>query len=151
MSTRSPLRFEVQMLRVPNGDVRIDSTGRTSITGGAPPEFGGTPARWGPEHLLLSAAGSCFVTTFEWFARRAALPIGELSCEATGTVERMAGGLGFSSIHLEVRLSVPAGEAARARELLATAKRSCLVANSLRVPVDLDAEVSEGEGAGAPA
>jgi organic hydroperoxide reductase OsmC/OhrA len=144
MSTRQPHRFTVQLTRPASG-ARLDAAPRATIVGGAPPEFGGTDTVWSPEHLFVSSVALCFLTTFEFFARRGNLTVVEFSTNAEGTVEKTPRGLAFTGVRLDVRVGVPAGEAARAQELLATAKRSCLISNSLACPVELAAEVHEVE------
>jgi organic hydroperoxide reductase OsmC/OhrA len=142
MSTRTPHRFTVQLTRPPAGAL-LDAAPRPTIVGGAPPEFGGTDGVWSPEHLLVSAVALCFLTTFEFFAKRANLIVVDFSTRAEGTVDKTAKGLAFTGVRLDVQVSVAAGEAARANELVATAKRSCLISNSLVCPVELAAEVRE--------
>jgi organic hydroperoxide reductase OsmC/OhrA len=143
MSAREPRRYDVLVERSPQGGGTLSSPGKPPIVGSAPSEFGGRDDLWSPEHLLVSAAALCFLTTFEWFARRATLSILSFRSRAEGRVEKTAGGLAFTGLDLRVDVLVLAGEAARARELLDLAKRSCLVANSLRPAIDLDAHVAE--------
>lgn len=163
MATREPQRFEVILDRNPSGGspatlpVRPAGQGtlragdRPAIVGGAPPEFGGTPGVWSPEHLFLSAVALCFLTTFEWFAGRAPVAIADFHCRAVGTVAKTSKGLAFTSVRLEARAVVPPGAGAAARELLDKAKHACLVSNSLQCPVELAAEVVETTAAEVPA
>ena len=44
------------------GIVEAESIPRT-INFAAPPEFGGEPGLWTPEHILLAAVSTCFVAT----------------------------------------------------------------------------------------
>jgi organic hydroperoxide reductase OsmC/OhrA len=139
-------RFQARIERTAAGKSLVEAEGRPSLTGGAPPEFGGSPELWSPEHLLVASVALCFVSTLEWFARRKELPITSLICEGDGTVDKDPGGLAFSAIHLKVRLTVPAGHAAAAATLVDRAKQACLVSRSLRTPVDLELDVQEGAG-----
>ena len=45
---------------------------------------------------------------------------------------------------MHIELVVASGEEARARALLETAERKCIISNALRVPVALDARVLSG-------
>lgn len=114
-----------------------------AIEGGPPPEFGGTEGRWSPEHLLVSAAALCYLTTLEWFSRGREVSIAGFECRAEGTVEKTRRGLAFTSVHMNVAATAPPGRSAELRELMEMAKDACLVANSLACPVELVAEVAE--------
>jgi organic hydroperoxide reductase OsmC/OhrA len=136
-------QYDVDLFRGPRGGGFLHAEGRPRFPGGAPPEFGGTADVWSPEHLLVSAAALCFLTTFDWLARRAKLEIEAFDCHGIGTVEKTSQGLAFVGIRLDVSVRVAAGQAARTRELLDSAKRTCLVAKTLRCPVEVDAAIEE--------
>jgi organic hydroperoxide reductase OsmC/OhrA len=140
-------KFVASLVRGAPGVGTLEAGPRPVITGGTPPEFGGTPDVWSPEHLLVSATALCFMTTFEWFAKRDQLPIEGFRCEAEGIVDKTPAGLAFTSLRLDVTLTVPAGERERARGLVSSAKRSCLISNSLRPIVEVAADIVEAEGA----
>ena len=114
---------------------------RVAIAGGAPPEFGGTDAWWSPEQLLLGAASLCLMTTFQALAARKALALLTYSVRAEGTLEKTSAGLGFTSIVLAVTATVAEADIARTEQLLAEAKKHCIVANTLKVPIELRASV----------
>jgi organic hydroperoxide reductase OsmC/OhrA len=141
MSERSALHYEVQVGRRGPLDAAVEAGPRVVIRGGPPPEFGGDPAVWSPEHLLVASAALCFWSTLEWFARRRAVPVVGFECHAEGNVEKTPRGLAFTGIRLGVTVTTATGQEARIRELLDTAKASCLVANSLTCPVELVADV----------
>ena len=136
-------RFEVSLTGTSPAGGILAAGARVPIAGGAPPEFGGSAEPWSPEHLLVSAAALCFLTTAEWFARRAKLELQAFSCRAEGLVEKTPAGLAFTSVRLEVHATVPRGDTARANALLATAKKHCLISNNLRCPVELAADMDE--------
>ena len=54
-----------------------------------------------------------------------------------GILDKTPTGIGFTSITLHVDLAVEPGDAERAARLLQSAKKHCIVANSLKTPVDL--------------
>ena len=120
----------------------LGSGPRPVISGGAPPEFGGTDAVWSPEHLLLGAVGLCLQTTFDALARRAALPVIAWSAAVDGTLDRTPHGLAFTKIHAHVDVTVDADAIDRATAILEQAKRSCIVSGALNVPVEVEARVS---------
>jgi organic hydroperoxide reductase OsmC/OhrA len=150
MATRMPLQFEVNLVRAADGRAVLEGAGKPPIVGGAPPEFGGSASVWSPEHLLLCASALCYLTTFQWLASGSGLRYDDFGCRAEGSVAKTPAGLAFTGIRLFVRVVVSPGDGARAREVLDAAKRSCLVAQSLRPPTDLVAEVV-ASGAVAPA
>jgi organic hydroperoxide reductase OsmC/OhrA len=140
MSIARSHTFVVGLARQPIGAV-LEAGARAPIRGGAPPEFGGTADVWSPEHLLLSSVALCFLTTFEFLAKRGKLEVPEFRASAEGTVEKTPEGLAFTRVRLDVHVGVSAGDEARVQGVLATAKRACLVSNSLRCPVELASEV----------
>lgn len=137
---------------------QIDANGvlsagsRVSIAGGIPQQFGGSDKVWGPEDLLVGAAGLCLLTTFQSLAQKEPLSVSGYHCSADGTLEKTASGLGFTSIRLTVELTVAAAEEEQARLLMQRAKKYCIVANALNCPVELVLSVqpSETESATGP-
>jgi len=141
MVTTFPHRYEVNLSWPGQDAATVEASGRPPIEGGAPPEFGGRESWWSPEHLLLSALGLCLMTTFEALARKARLPVLGYACRAEATLDRTEKGLAFTAIGLRVEVTVAPADAERAPTLLASAKKHCLVANALAVPVTLDVAV----------
>jgi organic hydroperoxide reductase OsmC/OhrA len=119
----------------------LEAPPREPIEGGAPSEFGGRDSWWSPEHLLLSALGLCLLTTFEALARKARLTVLGYSSRAEATLDRTAAGLAFTALGLRVQVEVAPADAERTPRLLASAKKHCLVANALAIPVTLDVAV----------
>ena len=117
---------------------------REPIAAGPPPQFGGSDRVWSPEELLVAAALECLWTTFEAYARHAALEIQAWSGTGTAVLEKGAPIPTFSKIVLAVELVVAAADEARALRLLETAEQRCIISNALKVPVKLDASVRAG-------
>jgi organic hydroperoxide reductase OsmC/OhrA len=117
---------------------------RAPIAAGPPPQFGGTDQEWSPEELLVAATLTCLWTTFESYARRDGLTVARWSGTGEAVLDRGPGVPVFTSLTLHVELVVAAGEEARARTLLETAERKCIISNALRVPVTLDARILSG-------
>src|SRR5438067_112145 len=61
METRYEYRATATWTEHRRGLVETESIPRT-INFSAPPEFGGEPGLWTPEHLLVAAVGTCFVS-----------------------------------------------------------------------------------------
>jgi organic hydroperoxide reductase OsmC/OhrA len=78
---------------------------------------------------------------FQTLARRARLEVLRYSATAAGVLDKTPAGLAFTSVALEVTLQTAEADAERAETLLRTAKAHCLVANSLKVQIDLQVSV----------
>jgi organic hydroperoxide reductase OsmC/OhrA len=97
-----------------------------------------------PEQMVLTALGQCLLTTFEAFAARDGIVLLGWESEVSGVVERTPEGLMFTSIVLCVDLCVD-GDVARVEQTLEDAKQYCLVLNSLRVPVVVEAQIQTAD------
>src|SRR3974377_1489895 len=82
------------------GIVEADAIPRT-INFAAPPEFGGEPGLWTPEHLLLSAVSTFVVSTFRAIAEASKLEFHGMEVPVDGTIEKQPGGFRFSQIVLK--------------------------------------------------
>ncbi|HEY0194133.1 MAG TPA: OsmC family protein, partial [Kofleriaceae bacterium] len=140
MSVPFPHRYSASLSRTFASRARMESPPRPVLHGGPPPEMDGDADTWSPEHLLLSSLSLCLMTTFEAFAARDQIEILSWDSEASGTVERTVEGLTFTSIVLELDITI-AGNVDRVDATLEDAKQYCLVLNSLRVPVVIEAQV----------
>jgi organic hydroperoxide reductase OsmC/OhrA len=132
-----PHHYEVALSNEGHPWSVLEAAPRRAIVGGAPPEFGGKDEWWSPEHLLLGAVSLCLSTTFQAFASKKDLRYGHYDSLVKGILDKSRSGLRFSSIVLAVEMQVAPGDEERAQALLEDAKRYCIVANALSVPVDL--------------
>lgn len=110
---------------------------RPGLVAGPPPQFDGQEDWWSPEHLLLASVNLCLMTTFLALADRAKVRILAYDCRASGTLDKMPQGLVFTEITLKPVLRAGPGDQERAEALLQTAKKYCIVSNSLKTPVSL--------------
>lgn len=141
MTAPFPHRYEASLAWEGGSRAALSSGARPVLSGGPPPEFDGDPAFWSPEHLLLSAANLCLMTTYLALCRRAGLELGSYRSRAEGVLEKTREGLAFTRISLRVSLQAPAGRVEEARALLESSKKHCLVSNALKRPVDVEAVV----------
>jgi organic hydroperoxide reductase OsmC/OhrA len=137
-----PAPFRHQYTTTINGDASLHADPRPTIVGGPPPELDGDAAAWSPEHLLLGAVGLGLESTFAAYATRTGLPVIAWRADVSGTLDRTAAGLAFTRIVAHVEVSVAHGYLERARALLDRARRSCIIAASLNLPVEVDAHIS---------
>jgi organic hydroperoxide reductase OsmC/OhrA len=122
----------------------LSSGPRPVLVGGPPPEFDGEPGWWSPEHLLLSAANLCLMTTYMALARKVGLEVASYRSEADGTLDKTKEGLVFTRVALRVEIQAPLERLEEARKLVETAKKYCIVSNSLKRPVEVEADVRAG-------
>jgi len=141
MTQPFPHRYAATLLWEGGAQAALSSGTRPVLVGGPPPEFDGEPGWWSPEHLLLSAANLCLHATYMALARKARLEIGSYRSEAEGILDKTKEGLVFTRIALGVNIQAPAARLEEARKLVETAKRYCIVSNSLKRPVDVEAMV----------
>ncbi|MEU3959545.1 OsmC family protein [Streptomyces buecherae] len=104
----------------------------------ADPAFRGDPDRLNPEQLVVMAASSCQMLSFLGAAARAGMTVLGYDDEASSHLDPTAEPPRLAAIRLRVTVRVAAGTGpARVREIAERAHRSCYVANSLSVPVEV--------------
>jgi organic hydroperoxide reductase OsmC/OhrA len=140
MASPFPHHYDVRLLAGSDHAV-LAGGNRPEIAGGPPPQFDGSDRWWSPEHLLLSSVGLCLMTTFQALARRASLHVLGYDSRVEGVLDKTAAGLAFTSIQIAVDLRVAEPDRERARQLLDSAKKHCIVANALKPAVELRASV----------
>ncbi len=122
--------------------VVLSSEGLEPLDTAGPPEFGGPGDLWSPETLLVGAVANCFILSFRAIARAARLDWVSLSCDVSGTLDKIERVTQFTSFDLSVELSVPAGtDEKKALRLLEKAEHHCLITNSMKAGTRLSAKV----------
>lgn len=123
------------------GLVEADSIPRT-INFAAPPEFGGEPGLWTPEHLLLAAVSTCFVATLRAVAEASKLEFDGVECPVEGKIEKLEGGFKFTRITLRPVVTIHREEdRERTGRVLEKAERACLVSRSLECTLMLESTI----------
>jgi organic hydroperoxide reductase OsmC/OhrA len=131
--TDFPHSYRASAAAVPDGDVILTSNGLPTLTSAPPKEFDGPGNRWSPETLLVAAVADCFVLTFRAVARVARLPWTSLTCDVTGTLDRVDRVTSFTAFSVRATLEVPDGaNAEAARQVMVRAEHACLISNSLK-------------------
>jgi peroxiredoxin-like protein len=139
-----PHRYEVEAGATVDGDVTLESNRLPTLKSASPAEFGGPGDRWSPETLVVAAVADCFVLTFRAIAGMSQLAWTSLTCEAVGTLDRVERVARFTEVTVRARLEIPDGtDEAKARRLLEKAEQSCLISNSLKASVHLEADVQK--------
>jgi peroxiredoxin-like protein len=141
-----PHHYFVTAAGTSEGDVALDAPRVRRLRSASPAEFGGPGDRWSPETFLVGAVADCFVLTFRAVARASRLPWSSLRCEAIGTLDRVDRAMQFTQVELHASLSVPAGvDPSQARRALDKAEQNCLISNSLKATIHLEADVVVAE------
>lgn len=127
------------------GRVIVSSPNLPAWTTDAPAEFDGPGDVWSPETMLVGAVANCFILTFRAIARASKFEWSNITCHAVGVLDRVERVTQFTVVALTVNLQVPVGaDAEKAQRLLEKAEQNCLITNSLKAKVDLQAEVIIG-------
>jgi peroxiredoxin-like protein len=131
MASTHTFRTQAHWTMHHRGIVEAESVPRT-INFSAPPEFGGEPGLWTPEHLLLAAVSTCFVATLRAVSEASHLAFSDLAISTEGIVEKMQGGYRFTKIWLRPVVTVAHDEdRERMGRMLEKAERVCLISRSL--------------------
>src|SRR5438105_7330833 len=113
-----------------------------TINFAAPPEFGGEPGLWTPEHLLLSAVSTCFVATFRAVAEASKLEFQGMEVDVEGAIEKQEGGYRFTTLTVRPTVTIHHEEdRERTGRLLEKAERICLIARSILATIVLEANI----------
>jgi peroxiredoxin-like protein len=134
-------RLTTQLNTHKHGIVEAESM-PLSIQFAAPPEFGGEPGFWTPEHLLIAAVSTCYAATFRAVAEFSKLEFGALEVPIEGKMEKLESGLQFTRMVLRPTLTIHREQdRERASRLLEKAERACLIARSLACTIVLEPKI----------
>ena len=113
----------------------------------APPEFQGRVGFWTPEHFLVGAVTSCFISTFAAIAEMSKLEVVSLRVGAKGVLEKVeGGGYRFTEVDLYPELTIAhESDRERAQRLIEKAERGCLIARSLSSKVSVVPAITVAE------
>jgi len=138
-----PHRYESSLHWTGDRTANMLAAPRAPITGSAPPEFDGTDQHWSPEHLLLSSVQLCLMLTFVSVAQKARYEFLNYRSSAVGVVDKTPSGLAVTEIAVTVDLTLPSGaDPQKGVELMSTAKKYCLVSNSVKSAITLETRTS---------
>ena len=121
----------------------ISCAGKPDVAVATPPEFKGHEGIWSPEDLFVASVNVCVMTTFLAVAERAALPFASYESTAEGRLELVEGKLQFTAITIKPTIILKAAsDAAKAKELIEKAEANCLISNSIKAKVIVQATVA---------
>jgi organic hydroperoxide reductase OsmC/OhrA len=118
------------------GEIKIEDLPALPI--GSPHD----PARYCPEHLLVVAAESCLANYVLLISKMSKLEVKGYQSSAEGELVKEAGtGYRFKRIVIRPRLTVEAGNEAKAEKIVHKAHKLCMVARALNCPVEMEVTV----------
>lgn len=143
MSILKDFRFTVDVKGSGERVVEVTTGAGLSLPVATPPEFrGGVHGMWSPEHLLVAGAASCFALTLAGIAQRREIPLHDVAVGGVGHMTRRADGrFGFVVVELAVEITTEEGFEENARRAARAAESGCLIAQALRVPVEVELNV----------
>ncbi|MCR4293887.1 MAG: OsmC family protein [Elusimicrobia bacterium] len=137
-----PHHYEVSLIWKGGETSELSSGPRPVLPGGPPAQFDGADeTRWSPEHLVLAALAQCLMLTWISLNKRSQIPLKGWESKGESVLEKTKEGLVFTSFKLSVTLKTDADRVEEARRLLESAKRYCIIANSLKTAPTLEATV----------
>jgi peroxiredoxin-like protein len=137
-----PHHYRITAVASSLGDVALSGERLPRLVSAPPAEFDGPGDRWSPETLVAAAVADCFVLTFRAIAKLSKVAWTSLTCEASGTVDRVDRVTQFTSFAIHASLEIPEDtNEEQAKRLLVRAEQACLVSNSLKAPCHLECDV----------
>jgi organic hydroperoxide reductase OsmC/OhrA len=138
-------RYQTDVLWKAGRRAEVSAAGKPSIEVSSPPEFKGEAGFWTPEEMFVASVNLCTLLTFVAFAQHKALEFVGYECAAEGVLENVEGKYRFTEIVLHPRVTVKSQEdIERAREILDSAHKGCLVSNSITAAVKVFPEIRVG-------
>ena len=125
-------------------DHEVRAPNRPPILGSSDPDFRGTPTRYSPEDLLVSAVSACHMLWYLHLCASSGLSVTAYTDDAVGEMaEHMDGSGEFQRVTLRPRVQLAApGDLDLAQELHRRAHRLCFIARSLNFEVICQPEVT---------
>lgn len=121
----------------------VTSPGKPDIQAASPPEFKGIPNVWTPEDFFVASLEACQMTTFLALAARSGLALKRYSSAARGRLEFQDGGYRFTTVDIDVRISVGSEEDSQlAHDLVHQAHHSCLIGRSVSTRIEVHPDIT---------
>jgi organic hydroperoxide reductase OsmC/OhrA len=127
--------------RTNTGEVRgrtatLCSVGKPSLWVSSPPEFKGETGHWTPEDFFVAAIEVCLMLTFVGLAEKLGLSFDSYESSAEGLLEWREQSYRFTRVTVSPVITLFDRQSfAAARDIIAKAHTTCLVANSVSCQV----------------
>jgi organic hydroperoxide reductase OsmC/OhrA len=123
----------------------ISAEGKAVIAASSDAAFRGDRTRWNPEELLVAALSSCHQLAYLHLCAVAGIVVVDYVDHAEGWMEETPDGAGqFTRVMLRPKVTISAGNPAKAKELHHEAHEKCFIARSVNFPVECEAEIVAG-------
>lgn len=108
-----------------------------------PPNFPkGMEGIWSPEHLFTAAVAGCLMTTFLSIAENSKLDFVSFKLESKGILEQIDGKFLMTCVELyPVVIIQEEKDRARAERILQKSEAACLISNSVKAKVEMQAVI----------
>ena len=90
-----------------------------------------------PEELLAAAHAGCFTMALSAQLDGAGMKAESLDTKATVTLDKVEGGFGITSVHLELTAKIPGADKAKFEQAAAAAKAGCPVSKLFNTNITL--------------
>ncbi len=144
MPQQFPHQYKSTITRTFASRGRVEAAPRPALSVGPSVQMDGDVGSWSAEHLLLTAIGTCMLSTFEAIAARDGIELVWWQGTVSGQVEQTPEGLQFTSILVAIDLQID-GNVDTVEATLEDTKNYALVTNALRVPVIVEANIFDRE------
>ncbi len=137
-----PHIYKVETNAVKDGIYKISSENLPTFQTAPPKNFGGPGNVWSPEDMFVATIADCFLMTFRAVSTLSKLDWVTLECKAEGILDKEDSKLQFTEVILKATLKIKqGGNEERAIRLMHKAEQNCLVTNSIKTKVVLNANV----------
>jgi organic hydroperoxide reductase OsmC/OhrA len=126
----------------------MSAAGRPDIPVGSPPEFRGDGKSWAPEELLLGSVNTCILLTFLTLIQGGGVTVVAYDSEVEGLLEHKDGAHQITEVTVRPRVTVASeAELAAARQAMEKVEPRCLMSQSIKARVTVEAQFATGAAA----
>lgn len=126
----------------PDSHATIFGEGIPEMESAPPKQFGGPGDKWSPEDFLVAAVADCFIFSFKAIAAASKFQWTNLDVTVDGILDRVERQNCFTEMTVNATLTIPTeSDLEKAKAHLEKAEHICLITNSLKSEVHLNATV----------
>jgi organic hydroperoxide reductase OsmC/OhrA len=122
----------------------INAEGKPTLPGSSDPHFRGNPTRYNPEELLVASLSSCHMLWYLHLCAVNNIVVVAYTDHAKGWMDERENGAGaFTRVLLKPRVTILSGSNRElAQQLHHDAHDFCFIANSVKFPVETEADIA---------